>query len=64
MICVSLPIPTNNRNACNQQRQQEKTALDVITPFARRSSNQKQEQWALLLPWRNNDVYARDFKSM
>jgi hypothetical protein len=24
----------------------------------------KQELWALLLPWRNNDVYAREFKSL
>jgi hypothetical protein len=34
MICVSLPIPTNNRNACYQQRQKLKAVLGVITPFA------------------------------
>lgn len=63
MICVSLPNPSN-RNTCNQQRRQAKNVLDVITPFACRRNAQNKNCGLLLSPWRNNDVYAREFKSL
>src|SRR5277367_2870304 len=40
MICISFPIPTNSRTTCNQQRQQVKNVLDVLTPFACRRNAQ------------------------
>lgn len=33
MICVSLPIPTYNRNTCTRRWQKHEAMPDVITPL-------------------------------
>lgn len=64
MICVSTFIQINNRNARIQEQRRENTALSTVflCPAAELLRNTNCRFFPL--PWRNNDVLAREFKSM